>query len=364
MKDKRRKGSEILIQRHSPSCPIVAVVEQDESLAYFYLFSTNESSPFGMKSCWVRNLVTAPEGRDVEAMEKNLPPVLSAPYCKFPKGQKPLAAENLAIVWLEEGDGAALLENGEILTIIPSWSDFKRFMGYARDCKGDSSLCWELTEENVLHERIEKAQQYWKLWNTETHPFTKLQPQTLAIYEKEWGVESKYFAIDGGNWPPKGLYVNEHNAHTIFATLGVSIVPQPQVELYYDEPNNFNRFELALKIKTANLADNGINPIGSNISGTTTIPWNNITWLGEGHTINFEGFNHPNFKAAILTQKLEVLPAISLADYRESKVNIFWLIPITDAERNFAEEHGSDALLVALNMIGEVVFDLARKSLR
>lgn len=86
------------------------------------MFGDNED--FGVKSCWVRNLIEAPEKLETKLMEKGVPPMLTKEFCKFPKGQESLNADNLEIVWLE-GDGAALLENGEILCVILDSADLQ-----------------------------------------------------------------------------------------------------------------------------------------------------------------------------------------------------------------------------------------------
>jgi hypothetical protein len=55
-------------------------------------------------------------------MRDGSPPLLPRRYCKHPEGAALPAAEDLEIVWFEEGNGAALLERGEPLTVIPPWA--------------------------------------------------------------------------------------------------------------------------------------------------------------------------------------------------------------------------------------------------
>jgi len=293
-------------------------------------------------------------------MEQGLAPMLTSAFCKFPDGQKPLNKDDLHIVWFEEGDGAALIENGEILAIIPSWGGVGNFRGYARDCKGESDLCWELQASNTLRARVQQAQEFWESWDKELTPFDTLQPMLLNAYAYFFGESDKYFVIDGERWPPKGLYVLNGERKIIFATVGVSLLPQPTAEMYTENRFELDRVELGL-IVNGGLTDDRILKLGAWISGQTPIPWNKITFLGEGHTISTDPMDSSSFTAVILTNQLDVLPAIELDSYRGSDINFFWMVPITERERQFAIEKGSEKLLKKLNRIGDEIFSLERK---
>ena|SRR5438105_9496349 len=140
--------AECLLEDCSPNGNIFAVVEQNADTCYFYL-NGDKSTNFGLKSCWVRNIRAAPDTLDVAAMRDGIPPMLPRNSCRHPKGAEPLKPSGLSVVWAEEGDAAALRDNGENIAVIPSWSGHNGFHGYARDCIGESPLCWELgTPEN------------------------------------------------------------------------------------------------------------------------------------------------------------------------------------------------------------------------
>ncbi|NLR95090.1 hypothetical protein [Flammeovirga agarivorans] len=147
---------EILLSQESPNCPIKAIVEQDDRVVYFYLWS-QDNSKYNVKSCWVRNLKEAPEKLNSVEMERGLPPMQPKQFCKYPLGEGKLNKSDLQILWNEEGDSAILLEKGRILSIIPSWSGDKGFHGYAKNCLDNSSLAWELTTENTYIKRASKA---------------------------------------------------------------------------------------------------------------------------------------------------------------------------------------------------------------
>src|SRR5437899_12961113 len=109
-----------LLEEVSPHGNVQAIVEQDDRVVHFYLWGGPDSS-FGMRSCWVRNLKPAPAELKVAQMREGAAPMLPRPRCKHPEGAPPLSAKELAVVWFEEGDAAALLAGSIILALIPSW---------------------------------------------------------------------------------------------------------------------------------------------------------------------------------------------------------------------------------------------------
>lgn len=114
------------------------------------------------------------------------------------------------------------------------------------------------------------------------------------------GKYEKYYAIDGNVWPLKGLYLQQKETKTIFATVGLSLIPVPTVEMYTENRFDINRIELGI-ILDLTFTKKNILEIGQWISSQPIIPWDNITFLGEGHTINLTPFS--TFKL-IITSKL------------------------------------------------------------
>ncbi|UII30446.1 suppressor of fused domain protein [Fulvivirga ulvae] len=352
------KEPEVLLEEESPLCPIKAIVEQDERVVYFYLWGDEETN-FGIKSCWVRNLTHAPDELETKLLNKGIPPLLPRQYCKFPEGQEKLKPGDLSIVWLEEGDGAALFLKDEILAIIPAWSGLEDFPGYARDCKGHGNFAWEITDSNELPERVEQAIACWYSWSSELNPFRLEQPRILEVYEDLLGKSDKYYAIDGNQWPPKGLYLRNGASKTVFATVGLSLIPMPSVEMYVDDRLEHNRIELGI-ILDSQLQESDLQNIAEWISGQACLPWDNITFFGEGHTINFQPLNSNKFNSVILTNQLELLPKIELGKYRNSHVNFLWMVPISQKERKDVIDNGSESLISKLDKIGTAIYSLDR----
>jgi hypothetical protein len=85
--------------------------------------------------------------------------------------------------------------------------------------------------------------------------------------------------------------------------------------------------------------------------------------MRNSYTIIFDAFKHPKFKSVLLTQKISVMPKIEFDNYRKSVVNFLWLIPISEKERHFAMDNGSDGLMDKLNDIGDDIFSLDRNEI-
>src|SRR5262245_39373297 len=142
------------------------------------------------KSVWVRNHTGAPEALEAERMRSGSPSRNPARHCRDTAGRPALAAEDLRVVWLPEGNGAALYERDEILAIIPPWSGTNEFHGYARDNIGEGPVAWELGPSNVLFERFNQAQSYWKKWDDKEF-WPSIQSSQIAQLEGIFGSHTK-----------------------------------------------------------------------------------------------------------------------------------------------------------------------------
>ena len=357
-KETEIQEAEVLLELQSPACPITAIVEQDNRTVYFYLWGAEESN-FGVKSSWVRNLKKATQQLETALMEKGVPPMQTEEFCKHPNGLEKLNKDNLSIIWLEEGDSAALLLNGEVISIIPSWAGQNGFNGYSKEAKGQGDFAWELSDDNALYDRVHASKEFWDAWDLEQSPFNILQPKILDTYNEAFGEQDNYFAIDGNQWPPKGLYLKKGESKTIFATVGLSLIPMPVVEMYTENRFDANRIEFGFLVNSP-ITDEAVQQIGGWMSAQTTIPWHNITFLGEGHTIEFMSLNSSKLNFVLLTSQLNILPEPNIEKYRNSKTNFLWMVPISEKERQHIVDNGSTTIINELNKIGEEVFSLDR----
>jgi hypothetical protein len=332
-------------------------VEQDDRVVYFYLHGVPDTG-FSVKSCWVRNSVTAPQTLEAEHMREGIPPLLPQQYCGHPEGAPPLKEEDLQVVWFEEGDAAALMLQSDVLAVIPAWSGTDGFHGYARDCTGESPLCWPLPTDRHLFDRIERARAFWQSWE-EGGPWAQVQEELMEAYEQQLGTYSNYYAIDGGQWPPKALLRIPIKDAVALVTAGMCIRPQPSVEMYVEDARPYRRIELGMCLDSA-FPDEVVRSCMEYLSGQSNYPWNRYTWLGHGHTFPCDvippGPNGEQFPFVLLQRESPASPAIALPEYRGDPVHLLWMVPITDRERDFAESHGSDRLwqLLAQRGVGRV----------
>src|SRR5215467_1499981 len=165
----------------------------------------------------------------------------------------------------------------------PPWSGTNGFHGYARDNIGQGPVAWELGSDNVLLERFKQAQSYWQKWEDKEF-WPSLQSSQISQLEKVFGRHTKYYAIDGGKWPPKAMVRFAWEDRTVLVTVGVALRPQPNVEMATEKPDQFRRIELGA-VLPGHWLEEAVQGFGSYISGQSNLPWNKYTWLGPGHTL-------------------------------------------------------------------------------
>jgi hypothetical protein len=334
----------VLLEEVGPNGNLQAVVESEEDVCYFYIFSEPETK-FGMRSVWVRNYGPAPKSIDGDRMRKGHPPCNPAAYCADPAGSPAPDADALNVVWLPEGNGVALYENHELLAIIPPWSGQSGFHGYAREAIGEGPVAWELAEDNVLIKRFKDAALFWDSWNDETWP--NIQDNLISRLEGGYGEHSNYYAIDDGEWPPKAILRIPRTDGTVLVTIGVSLRPQPNVELSTESPEQFRRIELGALLPLS-WSDADIKRFASYLSAQSGLPWSKYTWLGAGHTIHCDSWLNPEFPFAILQHEHPALPDVTLDRQTGDPVNLLWFLPISAEERTAAMENGSESVVKQL----------------
>ena len=352
--------AEPLLEEVSPNGNIQAVVESDDEVCYFYLFAAPDTR-LGMKSVWVGNRSRAPQALEIERPRSGSPSRNPARHCRHTAGRAAPAAEDLRVVWLPEGNGAALYERDEILAIIPPWSGIKGFYGYARDAIGDGPVAWELDPNNVLIERFKQAQSYWRQWDgNELWP--SIQSAQLSRIEKVFDVyfprnsgeadpatdvtggrHTKYYAIDGDKWPPKAMVRFEWKGRTVLVTVGVALRPQPNVEMATETPEQLRRIELGV-VLPGNWSEEAVQGFERYISAQSGLPWDKYTWLGPGHTIRCDYWQNPDYTAALLQREHSGASQVALEKFLGDPVNLLWFVPISEEERQVAINQGSERL--------------------
>ncbi|CAO4848075.1 MAG: hypothetical protein FADNKDHG_01524 [Holosporales bacterium] len=340
------ESPKIILESKSPNCPLAVIVEEYDTCTYMYLIHLKTDDVQSIICpLWIRNHQKAPEDLEFEKMQNGFPSMMPKEFCSHPNGEARFQTEKLKCVWFEEGDGVALLEKGEPLAIIPGWANDK-IPAYSSGCIKENSLAFPLMKDNVLHERIKKADAFWKSWDND--PWHAFLDARLTVLHKEFGQEKKYFAIDGEQWPIKGMVQFEKGDTTYLVTIGVSLIPQPFIEQLTAEPEKLRRIELGLAIKTEEFNKNA-HEICSFLSTQTTIPWNNLTWLGHGHTIEcgkfFENDGKFPFCVLINGKTISSFIQIDFEPFRGDDINVLWLTPISESEFHIIKETNVDDFL-------------------
>ena len=345
----------------SPLGNLDAIVQHDARTVYFYLnenpAAISGKPKFGTRACWVQNLTTGPLVFDQAEMQQGIPMLLPRTHTIDREGIALPDADRLAVVWFEEGNGAALIQRDDqqqiekVLAVIPPWSGQEGFHGYAAECAVENEVCWPLPAHEALTKRITQADSFWQSFKSKDDPFTSLQNSQLQNFRKRFlalleidgsheelvadQVEGElYFSIDGGKFPPRKLVQYDLADSIVIATVGMSLLPQPMVELATDRPSQFRRVELAVRLPKVAIDEDRLTKTRNNISQLAAYPWRNFSWLGAGHTCNFIGVRD-GCDDALLVQDDFVRPAEvqPLNDFRDDPVNLLWLLPVSQGQR-------------------------------
>ena len=216
------------------------------------------------------------------------------------------------------------------------------FHGYARDCIGHGPVAWELGLNNVLFERFKQAQSYWRKWDDKEF-WPSVQASQISQLEKVFGRHTKYYAINGGKWPPKAMVRFVWKDRTVLVTVGLALRPQPNVELATETSEQLCCSELGA-VLPSNWSEEAVQGIGRYVSGQSNLPWNNYTWLGPGHTLGCDSWQNPDHTMALLQHQHSGAPRIALETFLGDPVNVLWFVPITEDERQMAIDKGSEHL--------------------
>lgn len=335
----------IILESWSPVCNIQAFVEETDKNCYLYLWFFPGTDNAYVKSCWICNTDKAPKELDVDGMQNGFAPSMPEEYILHDVNGIHLDHDSLDLIWFEEGDGAALMQGEELICVIPGWSGYKGFMGYSAYAKGMMPFAWELTEAlALLSERVAKSKDYWKSFDLDGEYWNVAQKQHIDTLNAFFGNYQKYYAIDNGGFPPKALITGEKDKICYCVTAGISLLAMPTVELYYyDNPNDFRRIELGYA--TIKKYEGSMQSMLSYISGITNIPWDEVTFLGHGHTIPFQGIKGYSAVWLLNAALLEDIDTPEYQDIQGDKVNLLWLVPLKDSEYEWIKEHGSEEAL-------------------
>lgn len=127
-------------------------------------------------------------------------------------------------------------------------------------------------------------------------------------------------------------------------TFGMGQVELPGAQLTYrNDYHKYGRIELgfACEAKHAGLADYMV-PLMDNIS---QMPWQERDLLAHGHTISFDRIR--GFAGFLLVDPamMQGMESPHFPEFQGNRVNLLWIVPITEKELTFRNTKGPEALL-------------------
>lgn len=345
-------AANILLDESSPYRSRRVVVERGPGATAAYLLNAQGRIRVPV---WLANHEPAPATGDPASLYQGEAPLMPAAHTKHPQGRPPVEAARIRAVWFEEGDGVTLLEDGEILAVIPGWAEADRGLpGYARDAVGHTPYAWALdTAPEQLRSRMFHAQAYWR-WRSDPEAWRSVQRAVFNHLNRTVGPSGHYWDISDG-YPPL-LRVSERppteqRPYTVLSTVGMCGQRMPTVERYLADPSPYARVELALATTgEPHLAARIFRWIG-------TFPWRAVTWFGPGHSVKW--LDNPEdtalrgeYSAVLLVADPTPLgdgqyppPATFGLTFHGDPVTWLWIVPLTRSQRLFAKENDAATVL-------------------
>src|SRR5690348_2512943 len=341
-----------LLESESPYGSRRLVVEYDGATTAAYLHDADTV----LGAAWIANHEHAPPNSDLSRLTAGQAPLMPAAHTKHPSGRPPLDARTLRALWFEEGDGVAVIEGGQLLAVIPGWSDMARGMpGYSRDIIGQTPFGWSLDDAmEGLGPRADRATAFWR-WRQREDSWASFQRSLLGHLLARLGPGARYWDVGGSKQPPVGVSERPPNGqrdYAVLSTVGMSCQRMPSVEQAMDDPSGAARIELALATTLPS-------PEAARVFlWLAQYPWRAVTWFGAGHTIRWyhEPTTFPlgggNEGVLLLDDPGQLIgpevPDLSGFAFAGEPVRWLWILPITERERQLAKERGATSLITQL----------------
>ncbi len=329
-------GIEIIFEEENPYGSLVASLENDGRTIYLYLNPTVDPS-FQPRAVWIRNLVPAPEDTDREAMRQGVAPRIKKTVCKHPDGLPPITPEEVEFVWFQEGNGVALLLNGELEALLPPWSGSEGIFGYSKQSLGkDVGTIPFPVDSKVLEDRIQESQEFWKSRDNGKY-WDAYKDRMLAHYEEVFGKHTNYFAVQSLK-PPIAAVVEFQLGENdyVYATIGMSSQNMPGVESVMKDPQNHLRIELMTR--------RGDRPEWlPGIMGNLALhPWRSNNFFSHGHSYE-TGYASYEKSNILLTSKYSdrMIPAPGAMEVDGFPVSFLFAIPLDNEQMKELKEKGN-----------------------
>jgi len=351
----------ILIEQQNWQGCRTAILEYENNCIYIYSYPHNDKSLIA-KSLWVANTkkrIFSKSSITADA-KKGLQPYMPKKLCNnagFIKDYN--NKENWFLQWGLDQNSIAVYFKNKIITILPEWSGLDGFYGYSLGCNETTALAWPLIENNEEINRFLKEKIFLDSWDDSI--WVEYQKTILSTYDLLYQGETKYFAADGGKWPPLGIHYSKSPNVEFLATVGMSQLPMPLLEMKQESTESLRYIELALLFKHI---DN-FNPLAKYLSGQATFPWYQGAHLDHGHTIPCRELSEIGSNATfmLIVENASFLPKVPASFLGKTSRRLLFMIPIYEAELNFIKINSSDDFLKRLEISNENPLDIFRNSI-
>src|ERR1022692_1410183 len=338
-----------LLDSDSPYGSRRVVVEYDGWTTAAYLH--DRTAP--VAATWLANHRRAPADVDLAQLDAGQAPEMPQSHTKHPNGRPPVDPKSLRAVWFEEGDGVALLEAGELLAVIPGWSDMAKGMpGYSRDVLGQTPFGWSLDDAmEGLGPRAAEAADFWR-WRLDPVAWAQCQQGLLGHLLARLGPGAGYWDVSCSRQPVVGVSERpptSRRTYTVLTTVGMSCQRMPVIE--QTGPGAARRARIELAVAT----DLPSNTAARIFLWLAQYPWREVSWLGSGQAVRWyhEPATFPlgggNEAVLFLDDPSKLLgpevPDLSGFAVADEPVTWLWLIPITNRERLIADGRGAAHLV-------------------
>ena len=316
-----------------------AVLEYDNDS--IHLYSHPHSKDQELKCLWVANTSKRmfKTGDIASDMKKGLQPYMPKKHCNKKAFIKDYEnKDNWRLQWGLDQNSISVHYKDKLIAVMPEWSGHEGFWGYSIGVSDETDIAWPLNDGNEQIKRITSEQVFLDNWSDSD--WVELQEGVMGKYKNSMRGDNRYFAGDGGNWPPLGIHYCKNAEQELISTIGMSILPMPLLGMNFENPEPYRKIELAIIFENAR---DGL-PLASYISGQATYPWSFGTHFNHGHTIPCSQLEEAgsDMSFMLILETANFLPEISL---NQPNTRLLFMLPIYESEQVYIEKNGSSDFL-------------------
>jgi hypothetical protein len=330
------------MQSTSPYGSRRATLLRGEGDVYLYVEDVTGEASETTSAVWVANERPAPTGSYDPTRSGGAPPRMAPAGTRHPDGCPPL--RQVELVWFEEGDAVALVDDDGVVAVVPGWGGREGFYGYSRYANGQTPIAWELSGEadQLLNQKVTDSREFWS-WRR-SGAWSHIRTTGQAHLEEVIGEQEAAWPLGPSKFPEMIASRHRFGDHEIWvtATTGLSAQRMAGVEEYIDNPDSAARIELVI-------ARSEPDSVGAELlNALAQVPFGRCTWLGEGHTVGGTVGSYPAFgpdKASLLLtanppfQTELPPPDLRGLTRRESPVTYLWVLVIDEETFGMARSH-------------------------